>query len=110
MPAALWALRVAGPGSGSAGCGAHDSSGRRWLPKTPAPAIWVVLVITDVADEPPFDPVVQPGHGADEIAIAAAAVAARIRLNSTGPTLTFGHLKPSTTVCRTSRSPDTVER
>jgi len=40
-------VRVGGPGSGSAGCGAHDSSGRRWLPKTPAPAIWVVLVITD---------------------------------------------------------------
>jgi hypothetical protein len=44
-----------------------------------------------------------------EIAIAAAAVVGRIRLNSTGPTLTFGHLTPSTTVCRTSRSPDAVE-
>ena len=51
-PAALWAVRVDGPASGPAGSGAHDSSGRRWLPKTPAPAIWVVLVITDAEGAP----------------------------------------------------------
>jgi hypothetical protein len=28
------------------GCGAQDSSGLRWLPNTPAPAIFVMLVIT----------------------------------------------------------------
>ncbi len=33
-----------GTGSSRAGSGAHDSSGRRWLPSTPAPAIFVVLV------------------------------------------------------------------
>ena len=63
-PAALWAVRVDGPASAPAGCGAHDSSGRRWLPKTPAPAIWVVLVMTD-ADADPLRPAgvgVQPPH------------------------------------------------
>ena len=38
-PAALWACRVAGPASAGAASGAHDSSGLRWLPSTPAPAI-----------------------------------------------------------------------
>jgi hypothetical protein len=69
----------------------------------------VVLVITDVGDEPPGASDVQPLHSVAEIAIAAAAVVGRIQLNSTGPTLTFGHLTPSTTVCRTSRSLGTVE-
>src|SRR5437588_8565794 len=48
-PAALCAGRGDGPGSGAAGSAAHDSSGRRVLPNTPAPTIWVVLVITDAA-------------------------------------------------------------
>src|SRR5271156_4832370 len=82
-PAALWAVRVAGPGSAPAGSCAHDSSGRRWLPNTPAPAIWVVLVITDAdgAPLPPDDPEVQPLHTAAEIA--AAAGAGRVPLSST---------------------------
>ena len=37
-PAALWAWRVGGPGSAAAASRAHDSSGRRSLPNTPAPA------------------------------------------------------------------------
>jgi hypothetical protein len=80
----LWAVR--GPGSAGAGCGAHDSSGRRWLPRTPAPAIWVVLVITDgEGAPPPGDPVVQAVHSRAESTVAAAAHTA---LNSTGPTVT----------------------
>src|SRR6201996_1320516 len=81
-PAALWAVRGAGPASAAAGSGAHDSSGRRWLPNTPAPAICVVLVITDADDAPfpPDDPEVQPLHAT---AIAAAANAGRIPLSST---------------------------
>ena len=97
-PAALWAVRVAGPESAEAGSGAQDSSGRRWLPNTPAPAICVVLVITDAdgAPLPPDDPEVQPVHTATEIAVAAAAAnAGRIPLSSTGPTLTSGQLKPT---------------
>jgi hypothetical protein len=54
-------------------------------------------VITDDDDPPPGGPVVQAVHNTAEIAVAAAAVVACIRLNSTGPTLTFGHLQPSTT-------------
>src|SRR5574337_1494025 len=50
-PAALRADRIGGPGSTRAGSGAQDSSGRRWLPNTPASAILVVLVITDPAGE-----------------------------------------------------------
>jgi hypothetical protein len=85
-PAALWAVRVGGPASAPAGSGAHDSSGRRWLPSTPAPAIWVVLVITDADDAPLLsdDPEVQPVPTAAEIAAAAAAAnAGRIPLSST---------------------------
>jgi hypothetical protein len=70
----------------------------------------VVLVITDAdGAPPPGAPDVQAVHSVAEIAIAVAAVVGRNRLNSTGPTLTFGHLTPSTTVCRTSRSLGTVE-
>jgi hypothetical protein len=52
----------------------------------------VVLVITDVGDEPPpGDPAVQPVHSAAEIAVAAAAdITVRTPLNSTGPTVTSG--------------------
>ena len=56
------------------------------MPKTPAPAIWVVLVITDADGDPlrPGDPDVQPLHRAAEIAAAAAAASAgRIPLSST---------------------------
>jgi hypothetical protein len=56
------------------------------LPSTPAPAIWVVLVIIDADDAPlpSDDPVVQPVHTAAEIAAAAAAAnAGRIPLSST---------------------------
>jgi len=82
----LWAVRIAGPESAPAGSGAQDSSGRRWLPNTPAPAICVVLVITDADDAalPSDDPEVQPLHTAAEIAAAAtAAHACRIPLSST---------------------------
>ncbi|MGC2566619.1 MAG: hypothetical protein WA488_13050, partial [Mycobacterium sp.] len=56
-----------------------DSSGRRWFPKTPAPATWVVLVMTD-ADADPLRPAgvgVQPPHTAAAIAAAAVAASAR---------------------------------
>jgi hypothetical protein len=56
------------------------------LPNTPAPAIWVVLVITDADDAwlPPDDPEPQPPHTAAEIAVAAAAAnAGRTPLSST---------------------------
>src|ERR1700712_4941802 len=43
-PAAWWTVRSSVSGSDAAGPGAHDSSGLRWLPNTPAPAILVVLV------------------------------------------------------------------
>src|ERR1700733_2606404 len=127
-PAALCAVRVAGPGSAPAGSAAHDSSGRRWFPNTPAPAICVVLVIIDAdgAPLPPDDPEVQPPHTAAEIAAAAAAASAgRTPLTSTGPTLTSGQLKPTlpaptaagksvhrviTTVCRTCPSRRPLER
>src|ERR1700753_191675 len=101
-PAALWAVRVGGPGSAPTGSAAPDSAGRRWSPNTPAPAICVVLVITDDAPLPPDDPEVQPVHAAAEIATAAAAAnAGRIPLISTGPTLTSGQLKPPASRRRT---------
>jgi hypothetical protein len=66
------------------------------LPNTPAPAIWVVLVITDADPLRPGEPDVQPLHQATEIAAAAAtAIAGRIPLSSTGPTLTSGQLTPT---------------
>ena len=70
--------RCGGIQAGRFGC--HDSSGRRWLPSTPAPAIWVVLVITDVDGAPPplGDPEVQPLH-------AALTITAVIALLSAGP-------------------------
>ena len=49
-PAALRACRVGGPGSAAAASRAHDSSGRRSFPSTPAPAIWVVGVTSDRVD------------------------------------------------------------
>src|SRR4051812_24178825 len=48
-PAAWWTVRSAGSDSNGAGAGAHDSSGLRWLPRTPAPAILVVLVTGELA-------------------------------------------------------------
>ena len=80
------------------------------MPRTPALAIWVVLVITDVDDAPPGEDPAQPLHSATKIATVAGAAAGRIRLNSTGPTLTFGCSTPSTTVCRTTRSAGAAER
>src|ERR1700754_4391502 len=47
VPAAWRTSRSGGPGSTAAGSGAHDSSGLRSFPRTPALAILVVLVITD---------------------------------------------------------------
>ena len=66
-PAAWRTGRTGGPGSGAAGCGAHDSSGLRWLPSTPASAIFVVLVITDdwpgaLGDGLPPQPVAKSGR------------------------------------------------
>src|SRR3954453_4715876 len=49
LPAACRTSRIGGPSSSGAGSGAQDSSGLRWLPSTPAPAILVVLVTTDLA-------------------------------------------------------------
>jgi hypothetical protein len=76
------------------------------LPKTPAPAIWVVLVITDDADEPPpGDSVVHALHSAAEIAVAAAAnMTGRTPLNSTGPTVTSDSLS-SAACARRRRAP-----
>src|SRR5882757_10389354 len=47
VPAACRTSRSGGPGSTATGSGAHDSSGLRPLPSTPALAILVVLVTTD---------------------------------------------------------------
>jgi hypothetical protein len=57
----------------------------------------VVLVITDGALLLPGGPDVQPPHSVDEIAAAAAAaaMAGRKPLNSTGPTVTSGQLTPT---------------
>src|SRR6185312_5445550 len=78
------------PGSAGAGCGGHESSGRRWLPSTPASAIFVVLVITDVGDWrgagscPDLAPQ-PPATSADTTAAAAAT-----RAQTTPPTVTPG--------------------
>jgi hypothetical protein len=59
------------------------------LPKTPAPAIWVVLVITDRdGDGDGRLSGVQAVHAVTEIAVAAAATADRTALNSTDVTVT----------------------
>src|SRR5262249_54668536 len=55
-PATLWARRVDGPGSAAAASRAHDSSGLRSFPSTPAPAIWVVGVTSDWVDALVPDP------------------------------------------------------
>src|SRR5262245_41245890 len=124
-PAALWAWRVAGPESAGAGSRAHDSSGLRSLPSTPAPAIWVVGVTSDRVEGPlePDGPDPQPLHVRTAAAAIAAAVirhpwtglrVSRLPPVCTRPTLTSGQLgtglptRPGarvesiTTVCRTS--------
>src|SRR3954452_5542365 len=97
MPAACRTSRSGGPGSGAAGSGAHDSSGLRWLPSTPAPPILVVLVITDGCPAvdgglPPGDP--QPlmtvMKTAVKMAVAEAIRPTRGPLISTPPTVTSG--------------------
>src|SRR5690606_19587367 len=76
------------------GSGAHDSSGRRWLPSTPAPAIWVVLVMTDCCHG--VSSVSPPGVPHPESAVTRAATpvsaaertTARGRKIGTSPTVT----------------------
>src|SRR5690348_7840938 len=116
VPAAWRTSRSGGPGSGAAGSGAHDSSGLRWLPSTPALAILVVLVMTDCSpacDGALWDP--QP-LASVTTAVSTAAEAptrpTRRPLISTPPTVTSGLLAAGqaarlrcrcafTTVCRT---------
>jgi hypothetical protein len=70
------------------------------LPRTPAPAIWVVLVITDRdagADAlSAGGPGVQPVHSVTDIVVAAAAVAAaeRTASDNTRPTVASCQLTP----------------
>src|SRR3954463_11887499 len=96
-PAALWAGRFGGPGSGAAASFAHDSSGRRSFPNTPAPAIWVVGVGTDREDLGCLsDP--QALHVTTAAAAsAAAATDSRIPPRSTRSTVTSAQLGP---LCR----------
>lgn len=75
-----------GPSSG-AGSAAQDSSGRRWLPSTPAEAIMVVLVTTVLLPGSPgpasgggFDP---PQPAAASVAAASAAIPGRRTRDST---------------------------
>jgi hypothetical protein len=131
-PAAFGADRIGGPGSAGAGCGAHDSSGRRWLPRTPAPAMVVVLVVTELVGDgcwPPSDAGLQLEHSVTAIAVATAAAASRTpgrtRPNSTRSTVTSGRPYGPvqlgddmavaghygiTTVCRTSAATGPIER
>src|ERR1700727_1599936 len=134
-PAALWTSRVDGPESAAAASRAHDSSGLRSFPSTPAPAIWVVGVTSDRVDGPvdPDGPDPQPLH---VTTAAAATVATATRRPLMGPltglrvgrlppdctrsTLTSGQLgtglrtrpgvrdEPNTTVCRTRPASDLI--
>src|ERR1700738_4514252 len=118
VPAACRTSRSGGPGSTAAGSGAHDSSGLRPLPRTPALAILVVLVTTDCSApgraEPASDP--QPlmtvTETAVRMAVAEATRPTRGPLISTSPTVTSGVFGAGqaanlgcrcvfTTVCRT---------
>jgi hypothetical protein len=97
----LWACRVGGPGSAVAASRAQDSSGARSFPSTPAPAIWVVGVISDRVDALGLDP---DPHALPATTTAAATVAAeaaamidRLPPNCTRSTLTSDQLAP---VCR----------
>src|SRR5258707_9272448 len=122
VPAACRTSRSGGPGSTAAGSGAHDSSGLRPLPSTPALAILVVLVTTDCSAPgragPPPDP--QPLMTVTETAVRMAvsptnreaAGPTRGPLISTSPTVTSGLFGAGqaanlgcrcvfTTVCRT---------
>src|ERR1700733_10666366 len=102
-PAALWAGRVAGPESAGAASRAHDSSGLRSFPSTPAPAIWVVGVTSDRADDPlgPGCDDPQPLHVATTAAVTATAATnsrvgglrgSRLPPDRTAPTLTSDQL------------------
>src|SRR6202020_1924700 len=124
-PAALWTSRVDGPESAAAASRAHDSSGLRSFPSTPAPAIWVVGVTSERADDPlgPDGDDPQPLHVTTRtVAAAMAATNSRVGglrgsgspLDRTDPTLSSGQLatcllnrfaarvEAFTTVCRTS--------
>src|SRR5689334_19540458 len=93
-PAALCTGRFEEAGSGAAASRAHESSGRRSFPSTPAPAIWVVGVIRERAGVWPAgssDP--QPLHARMTAAVTAVAKAGRAGLvtpKNTGQTLTSG--------------------
>ena len=58
------------------GSGAHDSSGRRWLPSTPAPAILVVLVTAAPVVDGALESVPQPLARVTDTAAATATAAA----------------------------------
>src|SRR3954447_1762148 len=93
-PAALRAGRVGGPGSGAAASRAHDSSGLRSLPSTPAPAIWVVGVTIDRDDA--AGGLSEP-QAVQVRTVAATDTAARLskrRPDRTRSTLTSGQLRP----------------
>src|SRR5271156_930000 len=99
-PAALCAGRVGGPGSAAAGSRAHDSSGRRSFPSTPAPAIWVVGVITERVGDGALPPGGPDRHPLQVTTVMAATEAVavmssrvgRLPPNSTRLTLTSGQL------------------
>src|SRR4051812_24624976 len=93
-PAALRAGRVGGPGSGAAASRAHDSSGFRSLPSTPAPAIWVVGVTIDRDDA--AGGLSEP-QAVQVRTVAATDTAARLSKrppDRTRSTLTSGQLRP----------------
>src|SRR5689334_19416410 len=93
-PAALCTCRFEALGSAAAASRAHESSGRRSFPSTPAPAIWVVGVTRDRAGVwPAGAPDPQPLHATTTAAVTAVAAASRAGLmtpNNTRQTLTFG--------------------
>src|SRR3978361_1010824 len=112
-------------GSNAAGRGAHDSSGLRWLPTTPAPATWVVLVTGALGaagagpDSLP-QPLARVTETAAATAIAAAIGPVRWPKNRTSPTVTLcrhpagqastpARFLSITTVCRTRGAHRAVE-
>src|ERR1700712_5576775 len=93
-PAALCAGRVGGPGSGGEASRAHDSSGLRSLPSTPAPAIWVVGVTIDRGEAAGGLSEPQAVHVRTVAATDAAARLSKGPPERTRSTLTSGQLRP----------------
>src|SRR3954469_822098 len=98
VPAAWRTSRSGGPGSSAATSAAQDSSGLRWLPSTPAPAILVVLVTTDCSPagalSPPDPQLASVTTTATTAAVEPATTPARRLPISTSPTVTSGHVPP----------------